>query len=119
MKFLTFKVQKEPGFRFNLTDLIFIILLILLSALIYHFLGTYYLFFLLPLYIGFTFFLFCNIFRVKTKIELIWITLFFISSIISYILFEENWLIGAMLFSSLFQFIQIFLVIKSRREVLD
>ena len=70
MKLLTFDIQKNPGFRFNLTDLIFIVLLGFSSVLIYRFFGTFYALYLFPLYIGFTFFLFCNVFRVGTRLEL-------------------------------------------------
>jgi hypothetical protein len=71
-----FKVQKEKGFRINLVDIIFILLLIGSSIFIYTHLGSLGYYFALPLYIGFSFFLFCNVFRVRTKDEMIWTFLF-------------------------------------------
>lgn len=113
MKFLTFDVQKEPGFRFNLTDLIFIVLLGLSSVLIYRFFGTFYALYLLPLYIGFTFFLFCNVFRVGTRMELIWIVSFFIISVISHYFFAQKWFGISALISSLLQAILILIHIRT------
>lgn len=71
MNILTFKVKKEPGFRINLSDLIILIVLGIISYLIYRFTTEGYLFFL-PLYIGFTFFLFCNVFRIGNRLEPFW-----------------------------------------------
>ena len=113
MKFLTFNVQKEPGFRFNLTDLIFIVLLGLSSILIHYFFGTYYTLYLVPLYIGFTFFVFCNVFRVETRMELIWIVSFLLITMITYYLFEQKWFVMATLLSSLLQAIQILFHIRT------
>ena len=81
MKWLTFKIQKEPGFRFNMIDLILISFLILISVITYRLLpGTGYYF--LPLYIGLTFFLFCNIFRIGNKLEIFWYVPFVIITIL-------------------------------------
>lgn len=113
MKFLTFDVQKEPGFRFNLTDLIFLILLGLSSVLIHHFYGTFYSLYLLPLYIGFTFFLFCNVFRVGRSLELIWIVSFLLITVISHYFFEQKWFGMSALTSSLFQAIQVLIHIRT------
>ena len=59
MKWLTFEVQREPGFRFNLTDLIFIALLLLISTVLY-LLAMPLLLVWLVLYLGLSFFLFCT-----------------------------------------------------------
>ncbi len=72
MKWRTFEVQRrEPGFRLNLTDLIFIALLLSLGCGLYLFempLGLV----ALVLYLGLSFFLFCNVFRIGNKLEAWW-----------------------------------------------
>ena len=75
MKWRTFEVQREPGFRLNLTDLILIAALVAASA------GWYAVFpenhlYLLPLYVGLSFFLFCNVFRIGNKAEPPWYLVF-------------------------------------------
>jgi hypothetical protein len=77
MKWLTFKVQKSPGFRFNLTDLGLIVLLVATAASLYLYLPQYS-FFAIPLYVGMTFFLFCNVFRIGNKLEPLWYIPFFV-----------------------------------------
>ena len=114
MSLLTFKVQKEPGFRFNLTDLIFIILLVITSISIYNSYGRYYSLYLLPLYVGSTFFLFCNVFRVGTRLELVWIVSFLLISIASHHFFSEQWLEVSAICSSAVQAIEIFLHTSSK-----
>jgi hypothetical protein len=71
MKRLTFKIQREPGFRLNLTDILILLVLTIISFVIYS-VTTKGHFFLLPLYIGFTFFLFCNVFRIGNRLEPFW-----------------------------------------------
>lgn len=71
MKWLTFEVQREPGFRFNLTDLIFIALLLLISTVLY-LLAMPLLLVWLVLYLGLSFFLFCNVFRIGNHLEPWW-----------------------------------------------
>ena len=72
VKWLTFEVQrKEPGFRLNLTDLAFIALLLSLSAGL-HYLGMPFALTGLVLYLGATFFLFCNVFRITNRLESWW-----------------------------------------------
>ena len=71
MKWLTFKVQRSPGFRFNLTDLLLICVLIGLSVFIFKLYPFHY-FYCLPVYIGGSFFLFCNVFRIGNKMEPYW-----------------------------------------------
>jgi hypothetical protein len=78
MKWLTFKKQIEPGFRFNLIDLIFLVFLIVLSYLIFTITQEKG-FYLLPLYIGLTFFLFCNVFRIGNSLEPFWYIPFLIT----------------------------------------
>lgn len=71
MKWLTFKVQHRAGFRFNLSDFIFLIILCSLSGLLYYNFLEYSLY-LIPLYLVFSFFLFCNVFRIGNRLEAFW-----------------------------------------------
>ena len=72
MKWRTFEVQRrEPGFRLNLTDLIFIALLLSISGALY-FIAMPGLLVLLVLYLGLSFFLFCNVFRIGNRLEAWW-----------------------------------------------
>ncbi len=75
MKWLTFRVQREPGFRFNLTDFVLIAVLIGLSAYSFQ-IYPYHHFYLLPVYIGGSFFLFCNVFRIGNRLESYWYVTF-------------------------------------------
>lgn len=61
MKWLTFRVQKRPGFRFNLTDLGLIACLLSASWALYTYMpGTAIHYF--PLYVGISFFCFAMCF---------------------------------------------------------
>ena len=71
MKWRTFEVQQEPGFRFNLIDLALILALVAVSAGWHSLFDVNYLY-LLPLYVGGSFFLFCNIFRIGNRLEAPW-----------------------------------------------
>src|SRR5689334_499292 len=75
MKWLTFSVQREPGFRINLTDLLLIAALVAASIGWYAYFPEQYLY-LLPLYVGGSFFLFCNVFRVGNRVEPPWYVAF-------------------------------------------
>ena len=77
MKWLTFKKQTEPGFRINLTDILFLFLLGT-SSVVWRRYDTAHYYYLLPLYVGLTFFLFCNVFRVGNRVEPIWYVTFVI-----------------------------------------
>ena len=71
MKWLTFEIQHSPGFRLNLTDIIFSLFLFGLSGWLYFsFPGASL--YGLPLYLGFSFFLFCNVFRIGNRLEIYW-----------------------------------------------
>ena len=113
MKFQIFKVQKEKGFRINLVDIVFIMLLIGASMFIYKEIGYLDNIYLLPLYVGFTFFLFCNVFRLTTKYELIWTVVFAIVTAISLHFFSENWVLITIGISSFVQFVEIVLHVRS------
>ena len=79
MKWLTFEIKRTPGFRFNLMDLCIIAGLAGLSALIRLVFPLDYMY-LLPLYVGLTFFLFCNVFRIGTRLEYIWFFTFILTA---------------------------------------
>ena len=113
MKFQIFKVQKEVGFRINLVDILFIMFLISASIYIRMEIGYLDNIYLLPLYVGFTFFLFCNVFRLTTKYELIWTVIFAVVTTLSFHFFSENWVLITIGFSSFVQFVQIILHIQA------
>ena len=77
MKWRTFEIQREPGFRFNLIDLILILCLCAVSVVGY-FLFPYQYLYLLPLYVGGSFFLFCNVFRIGNHLEPWWYVCFMV-----------------------------------------
>ncbi len=71
MKWSIYSIQHEPGFRLNLVDIVFIILLIALSRWLYLTFSGISLWGI-PLYLGISFFCFCNIFRIGGGLEVIW-----------------------------------------------
>lgn len=71
MKWLTFEVQRAPGFRLNLTDLALLLILCLLSLSVRMLLPESSLY-VVPLYVGLSFFLFCNVFRIGIRLEAWW-----------------------------------------------
>ncbi len=71
MKWFTFEIQRKAGFRFNLIDLILIIAILLLCWFIYQTVPGSTLF-LVPIYVGYSFFLFCNVFRIGNRAEIVW-----------------------------------------------
>ena len=71
MKWRTFEVQREPGFRLNLTDLGLIALLVA-ASLGWRAVHPPDHLWVLPLYVGFSFFLFCNVFRIGNRAEVPW-----------------------------------------------
>jgi len=80
MKWLTFEVQRSPGFRFNLIDLLLILFLLGLAVALYlHVPGSSI--FWVPPYLGLSFFLFCNIFRIGNRLEPWWYVPFFATAI--------------------------------------
>jgi len=108
------KVKKEAGFRINLVDILFISLLIFSSYYLYNLLGSTENLYILPLYVGFTFFLFCNVFRLRTKDEFLWTLFFLLVSTITFNFFRENWVFTSMGLSSFFQFIEIVINVRSK-----
>ena len=72
-----YKIQRTPGFRFNGVDLMFIALLCGLSLWLYRAIPNSSAFGL-PLYLGLSFFLFCNVFRIGNRLEPFWYIPFFV-----------------------------------------
>lgn len=92
MKWLTFKIQRTPGFRFNLTDFILIALLIGVT------LGWRAVFpvqdlYLLPIYVGGSFLLFCNVFRIGNRLEVPWYLTFVALTTYGFSQTEFPWLL--------------------------
>ena len=117
MKWLTFKIQRDPGFRFNLIDISFIIMLCALSALIFNQLPDKSLFWA-PLYLGLSFFLFCNVFRIGNRQESFWYIPFTIVTGISLYTFNMQffwWLV--LLFLEPLKWVLIIYHIKKRPYV--
>jgi len=71
MKWLISRIQREPGFRFNLIDLVLILALAAVCVGWYNLFDDNHLY-LLPLYVGGSFFLFCNVFRIGNRLEAPW-----------------------------------------------
>lgn len=71
MKWRTFEVQREPGFRLNLTDLLLIAAVLAASAAWWAVFPEQHLY-LLPVYVAGSFFLFCNVFRIGNRTEIPW-----------------------------------------------
>ncbi len=113
MKFLTFEIQKAPGFRFNLIDLIFILLLAMASLGLYRSFDTFMSLYILPLYVGFTFFLFCNVFRVGTRKELWWIVLFFMIAVTNYLVLGVAWFWPTVVIAGMVQVVLVVLQVRS------
>ncbi len=87
MKWLTFEIQRSPGFRFNLIDLLLILFLLGLAAslrLLIPGSSVYW----VPLYLGLSFFVFCNIFRIGNRLEPWWYVPFFSAAV--YCLLIQN-----------------------------
>jgi hypothetical protein len=71
MKWLTFKYRYEPGVRINLMDILLLFVVSLASYILYLIIPEPRVF-LMPLYIGVTFFLFCTVFKVTWYDEVFW-----------------------------------------------
>ena len=73
----------KPGFRINSVDVIFLLLGIIMSLCVSMIGIEYSILFILPFI---AFFLFCNVFRIRRKPELIWAFIYTITSIIWFVL---------------------------------
>ncbi len=71
MRWITFKLQRSPGFRFNLYDAGYIVMIAGIALLTERWTSGTTLW-AVPLHVGFTFFLFCNVFRIGNLLEALW-----------------------------------------------
>ena len=71
MKWLTFEIQREPGFRLNLIDLGLLACVAGITIGLRAWIPGSVLVWL-PLYVAFSFFLFCNVFRIGNRLEVLW-----------------------------------------------
>ena len=96
MPWRTFEIQRAPGFRFNLTDLIFLVFLGALGGALFYIapdssLGW------IPLYLGASFFLFCNVFRIGNHLEPFWYVPFTLCAGAAIYTFRLEWFWWAVL----------------------
>lgn len=91
MRWLTFEIQRGPGFRLNLTDLILISSLVI-ASIIWHGVFPAQHLYLLPLYVGGSFFLFCNVFRIGNRLEAPWYLTFVAITLYGFSRPEFPWL---------------------------
>ena len=92
MSGLKFKITKKTSY---LMDAVFILSILFVSFAIYDYIGNYQKLYLIPIYIGFSFFLFSNIFKLSNKQESLWYTptiVIFLYSIFCYSL-ENLWIL--------------------------
>jgi hypothetical protein len=82
MKWRTFEVQRERGFRFNLIDLLLMAAVAVVTVLGACFFPDNRLY-LLPLYVGVSFFLFCNVFRIGNRLEAYWYVPFVVVTVLA------------------------------------
>ena len=71
MRWHPYKVRRDPGFRLNLIDITVLCGMCLLSWLGREAFADHYLY-LLPVYVGISFFSFCNVFRIGNRLEPVW-----------------------------------------------
>ena len=98
MKWLTFEIQRSAGFRFNLIDLGLIAFLLAIAWGLHGALPNLNIYWV-PLYLGSSFFLFCNVFRIGNRLEPFWYLPFFLVSVYCLNLqdLERFWLLVAWL----------------------
>ena len=92
MKWRTFEIQREPGFRFNLIDLALIAALTAVT-LYWRALFPEQHLYLLPVYVGGSFFLFCNVFRIGNRMEPPWYMCFVALTVYGFTQPEFPWLL--------------------------
>jgi len=80
MRWRTFEIQREPGFRLNLIDL-FLIVALVAASVAWSIVFPYQYLFLLPIYVGGSFFLFCNVFRIGNRMEMPWYVTFVVITV--------------------------------------
>ena len=79
--------SKKPGFRLSVVDVIFLIISGIATYILYPYLLSFI--WIIPLVVG-HFFLFCNVFRVRRNLELLWATVF-CANIIAHFYTHFSW----------------------------
>lgn len=90
MKLRFFERKSEPGFRISPSDFVFILLVIVASAVLYVALASSLIAFI-PLHLCAVFFLFCNVFRIRTRQELLWVCSYIASAVYSIATGADFW----------------------------
>lgn len=90
MKSRFFERKAEPGFRISLSDMVFILVIIVASAVLYVTLHSAVIAFV-PLHLCAVFFLFCNVFRIRTRQEMVWVGSYVASAVYSMVTGENFW----------------------------
>ena len=78
----------KPGFRFSVGDAVITLVATLLTALSWRVMGSFSMIFVIVL---FHFFLFCNVFRIRRRYELIWAGIFVVSVLLCSVFEIWNW----------------------------
>lgn len=65
--------SKKPGFRISIVDIVFLVFSGIMTYILYPYLLSFI--WIIPLVVG-HFFLFCNVFRVRRNLELLWAIVF-------------------------------------------
>jgi hypothetical protein len=100
MKWLTFKRRYEPGLQLNLMDVLLLVLTSCTSFIISLIIPDPRIY-ILPLYIGITFFLFCTVFRVTWYDEVFWYIPFVLIASFAMLRAENFWLLILVIFEPL------------------
>lgn len=82
MKKLSFNQNETCGFRLSLRDVVFIAL-ILVAAVVIYVVTEMLVVALIPVHLCAVFFLFCNVFRVRTRQELVWVVTYLASAVVA------------------------------------
>jgi len=86
------KRRFQPGFRISLSDIVFLIVLIVLTLFANN--AHWYFAAIALLLPGLQFFLFCNVFRIRRKPELVWMAFYLIFVPVLYLYFPSLWLLA-------------------------
>ncbi len=90
MKLRVFSRQSEPGFRLSVVDLAVLAGALFLAWLAYG-RGDWAVLAPLPIHLVATFFMFCNVIRIKTRFEIIWMMTYAVAVILALLLDLPLW----------------------------
>ena len=80
MRWHLYRPRHEPGFRLTMIDIMVLGMVCLLCWLGKEAFSGHHIY-LIPLYVGFSFFLFCNVIRIGNQLEVFWYIPFVVLSI--------------------------------------